>query len=275
MSEALDKYPLGYSEAEAERLAVQADLFRNLTEDFLRRAGVTSGMHVLDVGCGVGDVSLLLRRLVGANGFVLGIDRSAASVETGQRRAAAQKWQNVRFEAAEIESFEPSERFDAVVGRFVLLYMPDPPKALRRFWQWLRDGGVLAFQEMDMSQAAQTPPSPLFEQTVGLIRATFAAGSVECDMGSKLLSAYRVAGLPWPEMCAAALAGGGPDWPGAELMARTLSSLLPMAERAGLTRPGEIDIGTLAARINADAAVHERLNFAPRLVGAWARAPQG
>ena len=143
----------------------------------------------------------------------------------------------MRFEAAEIESFEPSERFDAVVGQFVLLYMPDPPKALRRFWQWLRDGGVLAFQEMDMSQAAQTPPSPLFEQTVGLIRATFAAGSVECDMGSKLLSAYRVAGLPWPEMCAAGLAGGGPDWPGAELMARTLSSLLPMAERAGTHPP--------------------------------------
>jgi cyclopropane fatty-acyl-phospholipid synthase-like methyltransferase len=52
-------YPLGYSENEARRLAAQAALFEDLTEDMLRRADLYAGMQVLDVGCGVGDVSLL------------------------------------------------------------------------------------------------------------------------------------------------------------------------------------------------------------------------
>jgi hypothetical protein len=52
-------YALGYSESEFKRLESQGVFFRDLTEDVLCRAGVVSGMRVLDVGCGVGDVSLL------------------------------------------------------------------------------------------------------------------------------------------------------------------------------------------------------------------------
>jgi cyclopropane fatty-acyl-phospholipid synthase-like methyltransferase len=58
-------YPLGYTETEFPRLERQAAFFGELTEDVLRRAGVAPGMHVLDVGCGIADVSLLAARLVG------------------------------------------------------------------------------------------------------------------------------------------------------------------------------------------------------------------
>src|SRR6202007_1153318 len=87
-------YPLGYSESEFRRLERMAAFFRDLTEEVLRRAGVAPGMHVLDVGCGVGDVSLLAGTLVGPTGAVLGIDRSAEAVDTARRRAAAagQAW---------------------------------------------------------------------------------------------------------------------------------------------------------------------------------------
>jgi cyclopropane fatty-acyl-phospholipid synthase-like methyltransferase len=53
------RYALGYSEDEAHRLTRQAAFFEDLTADVLRRAGIGPGMHVLDLGCGVGDVSLL------------------------------------------------------------------------------------------------------------------------------------------------------------------------------------------------------------------------
>src|SRR5271154_6128181 len=80
-------YALGYTEDEARRWAQQAAFFEELTADVLRRAGIRSGMRVLDLGCGVGDVSLLASRMVGASGAVLGIDRSPTSVETARRRA--------------------------------------------------------------------------------------------------------------------------------------------------------------------------------------------
>ena len=54
---------------EVTRLARQATFVRDLTEDVLRRAGVERGMRVLDLGCGVGDTSLLLAKLVGPTGL--------------------------------------------------------------------------------------------------------------------------------------------------------------------------------------------------------------
>src|SRR5262245_29840276 len=61
-------YALGHSERELERLGVQARLVDPVTRRFFVEAGVVSGMRVLDVGSGVGDVSFLAAELVGESG---------------------------------------------------------------------------------------------------------------------------------------------------------------------------------------------------------------
>jgi cyclopropane fatty-acyl-phospholipid synthase-like methyltransferase len=65
-------YPLGYTEEDSRRLASQAAFFADLTADVLRRAGIGAGMKLLDLGCGVGDVSVLAARKVGESRAVLG-----------------------------------------------------------------------------------------------------------------------------------------------------------------------------------------------------------
>jgi ubiquinone/menaquinone biosynthesis C-methylase UbiE len=62
-------------------LATQAAFFEDLTGDVFQRAGIGMGMQVLDLGCGVGDVSFLAAGMVGAAGTVLGIDRNASSIQ--------------------------------------------------------------------------------------------------------------------------------------------------------------------------------------------------
>src|SRR5206468_6380306 len=80
-------YALGYSRRELQRLELQGALIRDFTEDVLRRAVIRPGMRVLDIGCGVVDVSLLAAKLVGPRGMVLGVDRSAESTDIAERRA--------------------------------------------------------------------------------------------------------------------------------------------------------------------------------------------
>jgi 2-polyprenyl-3-methyl-5-hydroxy-6-metoxy-1,4-benzoquinol methylase len=266
-------YPLGYSENEASRLASQAAFLEDLTVDVLRRAGIRSGMKVLDLGCGVGDVSVLAARMVGESGEVLGIDRAASSVEKARRRAAALGTQSVRFETAELDAFDSAEKFDAVIGRLVLLYQPDPISVLRRFRNFLKPDGIVAFQEMDMETASQVPTSETFTSVCSWILGGHKAGGTELNMGSKLLPTFLNAGLPRPAMIAASRAESGPDSKVYAMLAQIVESLLPLLERTGTAVVEEVAIGTLADRLRQDAVANESVTFWPRLVGAWSRLP--
>ena len=272
MSRAQD-YPLGYSELEARRLAEQAALLEGLTAEVFRRAGLRAGMTVLDIGSGVGDVSLLAARLVGPKGAVLGIDRAASSVQTANGRATALGINHVRFEQADLDRFEADQTFDALVGRLVLLYLADPADILKRLSRHLRPGGIVAFQEFDMTSTSQVPPGELFLKVRGWLLAAFTAAGAQLDMGTKLYSSFLRAGFPPPDMTAATLIASGPATTGYGYMVGVLRSLLPLIERTGIATASEIDIDTLAARMHEDALAHERVMFLPRVVGAWTALP--
>jgi ubiquinone/menaquinone biosynthesis C-methylase UbiE len=274
MTESSGSYPLGYTEDEARRLAAQAAFYEDLTADVFQRAGIGGGMHVLDLGCGVGDVSFLAAGMVGAAGTVLGIDRNASSIETARSRAMALGLSNVRFEASELDTFNnDGRRFDALIGRLVLLFLPDPAATLRRFRNFLRPGGVIAFQEVDMDQVSQFPASELFSRVGSWIIAGFKAGGAETNMGRRLLSTFLHAGLPRPTMIAASRVESGPDAYAYTYLTGILRSLLPLVERAGLASAQEVAIDTLADRLRQDATANEIVTFLPLMVGAWSRLP--
>jgi 2-polyprenyl-3-methyl-5-hydroxy-6-metoxy-1,4-benzoquinol methylase len=262
-------YPLGYSEQEARRLAEQGALLEELTADVFRRAGLREGMTVLDIGCGVGDVTLLAARLVGPRGAVLGIDRAASSLQIARARATALGLAQARFEQADLATFAAEQTFDALVGRLVLLYLPDPAATLRSLARCLRPGGIVAFQEFDMSATSQVPAGELFVKVRSWLLSGFAAAGAQLDMGTKLYSTFLRAGFPPPDMTAATPIGCGPATMGYGYMVGVLRSLLPLIERTGITPVAEIDIDTLAVRMHDDAIEHERVMFLPRVVGAW------
>jgi 2-polyprenyl-3-methyl-5-hydroxy-6-metoxy-1,4-benzoquinol methylase len=266
-------YPLGYSEQEARRLADQAAYLEGITEDVLRQAGLAHGMRVLDIGCGAGDLSLLAARIVGERGSVLGVDRASSTLEIARRRVTATGVTNVRFAEAELAAFETDQEFDAIVGRLVLLYLPEPATVLRRLSRHLRPGGIVAFHEFDMSESSQVPQSALFAKTRGLILEAFTAGGAETDMGTKLYTTFLEAGLPPPNMNATTVVACGPTTAGYEHFMRVLRSLLPLVERYRLANVAEIDIDTLATRLRNDATANARVAFLPRNVGAWAVLP--
>jgi 2-polyprenyl-3-methyl-5-hydroxy-6-metoxy-1,4-benzoquinol methylase len=54
--------------------------------------------------------------------------------------------------------------FDAVAGRYVLMFQKHPATMLRRLATHLRPGGVLVFHELDYEGISSFPPVPTFEQ---------------------------------------------------------------------------------------------------------------
>jgi 2-polyprenyl-3-methyl-5-hydroxy-6-metoxy-1,4-benzoquinol methylase len=117
-------YVLGYSTHEQLRLIRQARALAPVTEHFFRDAGIVSGMRVLDTGCGMGDVTMLVAQLVGPQGKVVSIDLDQDSITVAQLRASAIGLENVAFCRADISSFIDGAPFDAIVGRLVLEFLP-------------------------------------------------------------------------------------------------------------------------------------------------------
>lgn len=261
-------YPLGYSHEEAQRLADQAAVLEGLTEDVLRRAGLRPGMQVLDIGTGLGDVALLAAKIVGSNGGILGIDKAASSLDTAKSRIKSLGIHNIHFEQSDITTFTTDRKFDAIVGRCVLLYINDRATVLRKLTELLNPGGIVALLEPDLSQIAEVPPSDLFTKARGWTFEGFAAGGADLDMGSKLYSTFMQAGLPVPNLIASQVVCG-PTFPAYEHLVQALRSLLPMIEKHRIASAAEIDIETLAKRLREDAIENQRIMFLSRFIAAW------
>lgn len=154
-------YSLGHSDAELARLQKQAEFYAEFTRNVLQKAGLQPGMRVLDVGCGVGDVSMEAARLVGDSGQVVGIDQSDAALALARRRVAQAGLKQATFRLGDLHDASDGG-YDAVIGRFILLHVADPASALAKVVSRVRSGGPVAFIEMDLTTAHACPPLPMF-----------------------------------------------------------------------------------------------------------------
>jgi 2-polyprenyl-3-methyl-5-hydroxy-6-metoxy-1,4-benzoquinol methylase len=265
-----DSYALDNTAAEQLRLNRQAAALRPITLRLFRAAGIGRGMSVLDVGCGVGDVSVIAAELVESDGRVVGFDRDARQVATAAARAGDSAIAS--FVQATIED-PPEGEFDAIVGRLVLMYQPDLVAAVSSLIRRLRPDGVVAFIEINLrpdgSQLIFWPQTPLEERVRGWVGQGF--GSAHYFVGLQLPSVFRRAGLiPQPLYDSAAVIYEGRDR--AEMSAEIVRSMLPTLATAGVD-PAEIDIDTLADRLYAEGG-DEQISALGPLIGVWARKPK-
>lgn len=265
-------YVMGRSAHETRRLQEQAQIYGPSTRRLFIEAGIKPGMRVLDIGCGAGDVTLVVADLVGPQGAVVGVDVNSAIVQTAQMRIQAAGLSNVSFIEGDIRSVDPGTDFDAVVGRLVLLYLGNPTETVRKVVNHLRPGGIVAFQEPDFTSGpVDFPPSPLNQQMWHWWRQTAGRAGLDLTMGFKLYQVYQAAGLPAPQMHLEAPMGGGPDWAGYSYMAEAMRSILPLLLKFGVATADEVAIDTLATRFRQEVLNQQGVVMLPTFVSAWSR----
>jgi ubiquinone/menaquinone biosynthesis C-methylase UbiE len=271
-----EDYVLGNSPRELERLKMQARFLEKWTEQFLLSAGLEPGMNVLDLGCGMGDVSLLAARLVGPSGHVTGIDRDLVVIEKAVERIRyEERGAKIQFIHTELLNFHAERNFDAVVGRYVLFFQPDPVAAIAHAAKQVRPQGIIVFHEMDLANRIRSyPDATLFERMYALMAETVRRGGVKVDLGLHLTHLFLDAGLPWPTIKAEVPVGGEPGSFIYRWFAETLRSLLPRIEQFGLATADELDLDTLVPRMEAEALALRPQLIGPLQFGAWTRNPK-
>ena len=101
------------------------------------------GDRVLDIGCGLGDSTVQLARLVGPQGHVHGVDVAERMIVGAREEAANSGVENVSFEAVDVQAASFIEDYDYAFGRFGTMFFANPVVALRNVRQALRPGGRL------------------------------------------------------------------------------------------------------------------------------------
>jgi ubiquinone/menaquinone biosynthesis C-methylase UbiE len=265
-------YALGHSSAEIQRLKSQAAMLRPITERLLRSAGIDTGMRVLDLGCGAGDVSMLAAELVGPAGFVVGIDRNQEVLNVARERAREAGLRQISFVRASVEEFSVDEPFDLVIGRYILVHQQEPVALLRKAARLVLRGGALAFHEVRMSGVTKSfPYVPLWDLTIKLVRIALQSSVANYHGADRLVEHFSEAGMPYPNLFCEELVGGSADSPLYGSLAELLQTLQPQLEKMRIMPAEALAMEGLESRLR-DAVVQARSQiYGPAQVCAWTR----
>ncbi|HSV73930.1 MAG TPA: methyltransferase domain-containing protein [Chthonomonadales bacterium] len=234
-------YVLATGRAAVERLRAVNDVHGADSARLLRRAGLRSGMHVADIGCGCGLVACSMARRVGPTGSVTAIDISEGQVEQARHMAARRRLGNVRFAVAGAhDTGLPRQSFDLVFSRFVLMHVQRPQAALEEMASLVRPGGVLVVEDGDFSEPFCEPPTYGFDRVFELYRALGETRGLDFRIGPKLYRMCLAAGLEQIEVAIAqpvfvrGLPKRLPQW--------TLEECIDALEAAGLADRPEVEL---------------------------------
>ncbi|CAM3119833.1 methyltransferase domain-containing protein [Staphylococcus argensis] len=169
----------------------------DFTTQLFEQAGIGKGMRVLDVGYATGEVSRLVARMVGTEGEVVGIDASGQMIEMAQQNNPDS---NITYLQQDIYDLpENLGQFDAIVGRRVLMYLPDPERALELLIQHLKPNGIIAFQESDaINGGVGGDRLPRHQEAIQRVWKTVQAEGGDIHIGQKLYDLFLRLGIESP-----------------------------------------------------------------------------
>ena len=180
----MSDYTFGDSDLAARRLALVAATFAKTTRQFLlARAGAAPGFAV-DLGCGPGFTTELIRATVGP-ARILGVDVSPAFVAAAAKRLADDRTRLLCADALDL----PLEVTDAdlIFARMLLTHLRDPLAAIDVWRGRLAERGRLLLEEVD-SIATEDPTLAGY---LDLQREMLAANRNLLDIGPKLDEGLR------------------------------------------------------------------------------------
>lgn len=243
---------------------------QDFTERLLIDAGICEGMRVLDVGCGTGDVTYLLARLVGNTGVVVGADHDVSTLSIARQRIAPHHHDNPTFIESDLLSLPESLGvFDAIVGRRVLMYQADTVAAVRAIAKHVKPDGIVVFQEHDTTMVpASLDGFPLHKRAQGWLQQMIEREGADLHIGFNLHRIFTQAGLAVEEVRGECLI----QTPNCAYgLGHIVRACLPRILAHGVATADEVAIETLQERLDNERSQSQAIYIGDMIFGAWAR----
>lgn len=153
-----------------------------------------AGASILDIGCGVGGIDLLLAETHRA-GEVLGVDVEATNIERAAEAAARRGLSHrVRFQAVAPGPLPlPAGRFDVVFSKDAIIHIPDKEALFADVFRVLKPGGW--FAASDWLRVDDRPPSAEMASYIESEGLSFAMASAERYRSAMTLAGFADIGI--------------------------------------------------------------------------------
>ena len=190
------QYIHGTTPAEQDRLSRLNDLLNDMS---LREMKLVGNERVIDVGCGLGQLTRAFGRQVTPRGSTLGIERSMEQLAQARRLAAQAKEDSLvefREGAADKLSLRAEEwgSFDVAHARFLLEHVTDPLGVVREMVRSVRPGGRIILED-DPHDTHRLWPEPAgFGQLWSAYMRTYDRLGCDPVVGHRLVSLLAQAG---------------------------------------------------------------------------------
>ena len=249
-----------------DRLRVLAAARRASTLELFQLVGLRPGMRCVDLGCGSGDVTLDMAALAGPDGCAAGIDTDQAKLELAREAARGRDLANVVFEVADVGQWAGPGKYDFVYCRFLLQHLARPVDLLRRMWEAVRPGGVLAVEDADMEGLFCDPDNAGFSFYRRMYAEVLARNGGDPTCARRLARYFRETGIPAPEV--RLLQGVSADGDAKAMPLLTLEAIADSIISSGLATAGEVS--TAIEDLGAFTTDPETLISDPRIFQVWA-----
>lgn len=182
-----------------------------MTQNLLDRLGVRSPWRCLDVGAGIGCVTLPLARRLKPKGEVVALEQSAVYADLLHDRAKKADLKNIFLINDRLENFKwRGPGFDLILCRWVFLFIKDIESRLKRLVPMLSPGGYLAIEDYhDYRGMTFYPESPAFERVIPAAQKWFAKNGGGLDVAGRLPAIMAKLGLRVVDFRPNVQAGGG------------------------------------------------------------------
>jgi ubiquinone/menaquinone biosynthesis C-methylase UbiE len=157
-------------------------------------------MRCLDLGCGGGEVTFEIARLVGQDGSVIGVDMDEVKLELARIAAAERRHANVEFRLANVSEWHETSAYDLVYCRFLLQHLSRPVDLLRRMWAAVRPGGAIVVEDADFDGLFCHPPNDGFAFYALMYPRVLERYGGDAASGRKLYGCFLEAGIPQPSL---------------------------------------------------------------------------
>jgi len=237
-------YIISGGDAGAERLSVLSRVMQAGTLAVLARAGLGPGMRVLDLGCGSGDATVEIARLVGSTGYVVGIDMDDRALSHARSLSEACGVE-VRWRRGLVENLDEDRSYDIVYSRFLMSHLPDPVDALRRMRRAVRPAGWIVVEDIDINAHVYWPANRAFDRYIELYEKTGRARGAIPTIGPRLAGMFVEIGLQDVDVSISTPIFRTGE--GKSIARLTLANIAQTAIEAGLTTGDEV--GQLLAEL--------------------------